>query len=478
MRFFLCKDKSKFTKSQNIKQYGDWYFIHEDDVKVYEDNNHLVLYCGYLIEGDIIEACKNFSFDNQNGNFFAIKLTKDTHKISLDYFQNHKMYLSDKYGIEISNYMPYMTIKEEDIINTTALDATKLKYEREFNVDETFYNHIKFFIPPYDYLQDARDAYEQEIWDSEKLTEYIYECMKSHANVIKTKYPLRYCSLSEGIDSCTQSLFFYDDLQLLYDISPCDAGAVHLRCIKETQERFPNTHHYTWHTEENKEECIKYLTDSSCRHQYVLPTSKQIAMQEQQPNIVMYGVNGNEMFVRDFIPHMLLLCLTYYEHDTIKMKEKLHAEIDSKRSHYGVTYSLPSDGNWITTDTYVTAFMRQYFKEHIKEKPYLWKEKQKTFEEGFLMATTPKLYTRVINTNDNIMCASIYNDRRIFHEVLKMKNHYLISDIMNGPIQRSIINKFEHKFTTPSNDVLAASYDTLYAATYEATHQRDLGQNI
>ena len=478
MRFFLCKDKSKFTKSQNIKQYGDWYFIHEDDVKVYEDNNHLVLYCGYLIEGDIIEACKNFSFDNQNGNFFAIKLTKDTHKISLDYFQNHKMYLSDKYGIEISNYMPYMTIKEEDIINTTALDATKLKYEREFNVDETFYNHIKFFIPPYDYLQDARDAFAQEVWDIEKLTEYIYDCMKSHAQVIKAKYPLRYCSLSEGIDSCTQSLFFYDDLQLLYDISPCDAGAVHLRCIKETQERFPNTHHYTWHTEENREECIKYLTDSSCRHQYVLPTSKQIAMQEQQPNIVMYGVNGNEMFVRDFIPHMLLLCLTYYEHDTIKMKEKLHAEIDSKRSHYGVTYSLPSDGNWITTDTYVTAFMRQYFKEHIKEKPYLWKEKQKTFEEGFLMATTPKLYTRVINTNDNIMCASIYNDRRIFHEVLKMKNHYLISDIMNGPIQRSIINKFEHKFTTPSNDVLAASYDTLYAATYEATHQRDLGQNI
>ena len=478
MRFFLCKDKSKFTKSQNIKQYGDWYFIHEDDVKVYEDNDHLVLYCGYLIEGDIIEACKNFSFDNQNGNFFAIKLTKDTHKISLDYFQNHKMYLSDKYGIEISNYMPYMTIKEEDIINTTALDATKLKYEREFNVDETFYNHIKFFIPPYDYLQDARDAFAQEVWDIEELTEYIYDCMKSHAQVIKAKYPLRYCSLSEGIDSCTQSLFFYDDLQLLYDISPCDAGAVHLRCIKETQERFPNTHHYTWHTEENKEECIKYLTDSSCRHQAFLPTSKQIAMQEENPDIIMYGVNGNEMFVRDFIPHMLLLCLTYYEHDTIKMKEKLHAEIDSKRSHYGVTYSLPSDGNWITTDTYVTAFMRQYFKEHIKEKPYLWKEKQKTFEEGFLMATTPKLYTRVINTNDNIMCASIYNDRRIFHEVLKMKNHYLISDIMNGPIQRSIINKFEHKFTTPSNDVLAASYDTLYAATYEATHQRDLGQNI
>ena len=39
-------------------------------------------------------------------------------------------------------------------------------------------------------------------------------------------------------------------------------------------------------------------------------------------------------------------------------------------------------------------------------------------------------------------------------------------------------NKIEHEFTTPSNDILAASYDTLYAATYDATHDRDLGQHI
>ena len=94
------------------------------------------------------------------------------------------------------------------------------------------------------------------------------------------------------------------------------------------------------------------------------------------------------------------------------------------------------------------------------------------------MVTTPKLYTRMISNNNNVMCSSLYNDRRIFHEVLKMKNHYLVNDIMNGPIQRSIINKFEHLFTTPSNDVLAANYDELYSTTYDATHQRDLGQHI
>ena len=478
MKFLLCKDKNKFTKRQTIESYGEWSFIRDTKIKMWVGPDHMVLYCGYLIEGDINEVCKNFSFNDKNGNFFAIKLTKNDYEISVDYFQNHKIFVANKYGIEISNHIPYMTIKQEDVSRTEAFDATKLEFEREFEDSDTLYEHIKSFLPSYNYLQDARDAFAQEVWDIEELTEYIYDCMKSHAEVIKENYPLRYCSLSEGIDSCVQSLFFYDDLHLLYDIFPCDAGAVHLRCIKETQEKFPNTHHYTWNTADNKTGCLDYLVDSSCRWHSILPTCKQVTMQDKKPDIVMYGVNGNEMFVRDFIPHMLLLCLTYYEHDTIKMKEKLHDEIESKRGHYGVTYSLPSDGNSITTDIYVRKFMRTYFKEHIEEKPYLWKEKQKTFEHDFLMVTTPKLYTRVISNNNDVMCSSLYNDRRIFHEVLKMKNHYLVSDIMNGPIQRSIINKFEHSFTTPSNDVLAANYDELYSATYDATHERDLGQNI
>lgn len=83
MRFFICKDKSKFTKDWNIENFGDWYFIRENDVELFEGENFIVLYSGYLIDDDIHEVCKNFSFKKANGNFFAVKLTKDNYELSL-----------------------------------------------------------------------------------------------------------------------------------------------------------------------------------------------------------------------------------------------------------------------------------------------------------------------------------------------------------------------------------------------------------
>ena len=141
MKFFICKDKFKFTKKQTIESYGEWSFIRDTKVKMWVGPDHIVLYCGYLIEGDINEACKNFSFNDENGNFFAVKLTKTDYEISLDYFQNHKLFVADKYGIEITNYLPYMTINLTDVVRK------KLKYdeyEREImpKESETFYGHI------------------------------------------------------------------------------------------------------------------------------------------------------------------------------------------------------------------------------------------------------------------------------------------------------------------------------------------------
>ena len=478
MRFFLCKDKSKFTKSLSIEQYGDWYFI-RDNINVWEGPDYLVLYCGYLIEGDIIEACKNFSFNDENGNFFAIKLTKDTYEISLDYFQNHKIFVADKYGIEISNYIPYMTINKEDIVRTEPLDCDNFERELSDNETTTFYEHIKSFLPSYDYLQDVKDAIDQEVWKNEdELAEYIHECMLSHSDVIKENYTNRFISLSEGIDSAVQSQYFYFDQQYLYDFSPCDAGEMHLKYIKIQQAKFPNTNHYTFYSEDNKKECIEHLVDSSCRWQSILPTSKQINMCIEKPDIVLYGVNGNEMFVRDLVSHMLLLCLKYYEVDTEQMKRNMLNDLVLKQSHYGVTYSLPSAENEITVDIYIRKFLREWFLEDIETRHYLYKKSYEEFEHALLMLCTPKLYTRMISANNDVMCSSLYNDRRIYHEFLKMDNRFLEGNALDGPIQRTILKKFNHSFTTPSNDVLVGDYEELFTTTYEATHERDLGQYI
>ena len=41
--------------------------------------------------------------------------------------------------------------------------------------------------------------------------------------------------------------------------------------------------------------------------------------------------------------------------------------------------------------------------------------------------TTPKMYTRTVySQNNDVLTASLYNDRRIYHEVLKLPKQYLI----------------------------------------------------
>jgi hypothetical protein len=478
MKFFICKDKSKFTKKQTVESYGEWSFIRDTKVKMWVGPDHMVLYCGYLIEGDINEACKNFSFNDENGNFFAVKLTKTDYEISLDYFQNHKLFVAGKYGIEITNYLPYMTINLTDVVRKK---LTYDEYEREImpKESETFYGHINSFVPPYDYVQDSKDTLAQEHWNSiDDLTDYIHQCMLSHSHVINQNYSNVVCSLSEGIDSAVQSLYFKDAPQYLYDYYPCDAGSIHKKLIKVAQANFPNTHHYTFLQKDNKEECFKQLVDSTCRWNSILPTCKQIVDVGANPDIILYGVNGEEMFIRDLIPHLLVLSLKYYDKDTEIMCENIEKDIESKKGQYGATYSTPSEENWRTSETYVRQFFKKYFKTETKEKWYLYKKDREEFEHALLMYTTPKLYTRVISGNNDIMCSSLYNDRRIYHEFFKMQNHFIEGDAMDAKIQKKILDKYDYECIAPSNDILIADYDELYNHTYEATIDHDLEQNI
>ena len=116
MKYFICKDANKFTK-HDYDQYGQWFWYADDQVKCYQGDGYIVLYCGYLIEGDIVDACERLSFHEENGNFFAVKLTPEGEfELFLDYFNNHKIFIGRKYGTEISNWLPFMTCHEHDIV--------------------------------------------------------------------------------------------------------------------------------------------------------------------------------------------------------------------------------------------------------------------------------------------------------------------------------------------------------------------------
>ena len=479
MRFFICKDKSKFTKQQTIESYGEWSFIRDSKVKMYQGSGFIVLYCGYLIEGNIEEVCKNFSFKEANGNFFAVKLTKEDYQLSIDYFQNHKLFIGDKHGIEITNYMPYMTIKQEDIVRTSVIPD---EYERELSEAErtTYYDRIFIFDPGYDYVQDAKDAFAQEVWhDQTELTEYIHICMKQHTDIIREKYPVIMCSLSEGLDSAVQGMFFRDDRQLLYVVEPCVSADNHKKFIKLAQEQFPNTHCMTYETQYNRQHCLDHLVDSSCRWQSVIPTLMQVKMQDTEPDIIMYGGNGNEMFCRDLIPHMLFLCLKYYNTDKIKMQEDFIADIRTKDNLYGSTYSILKEAEQKSHHGFpalVNKFVSRWF--DTSGTHYLTHKKYEEFEDALISLTTPKLYTRVITGNLDIMASSLYSDRRIFYEFLKSNNNVLSGMALDAPVQRAILDKYNYNFVTPRNDIVSAVYDELYSTSYEATIDHDLEQNI
>ena len=44
MKYFICKDKNKFKKHE-YDQYGQWFWYADDQVKIYQAEDYIVLYC-------------------------------------------------------------------------------------------------------------------------------------------------------------------------------------------------------------------------------------------------------------------------------------------------------------------------------------------------------------------------------------------------------------------------------------------------
>lgn len=450
MRFFICKDPAKFIK-HDYEQFGDWYFYHDDYVRVWQGPDYVVLFAGYLIEGDVSEACQSWSFKLGNGNFFAIKLTLSDYEIVLDYFQQHKIFVAHKYGTEITNWLPLMTIHATDVVRKNLGEG------RELNLNQgvTFYDHVRTYVPDYyDYFYDARQSLQEERWtDLDELADYIHACMTQHSMVIKSLYKKRFISLSEGIDSVLQSQYFYDDPQYMYNVIPCRAGDDGVIYKAQTAKNFPDVTFDQYDTDSGIPDVFEYLHDSSSRVVDAMPTIKKIT--QTKPDIVLYGVNGDEMFFKSLDAHLCLLLLT--------QGDVTESDIKLKRGHYGASYSL---GNSLTSSDYITK----------------WFESKPDFESAsgnLIEHMTPKTYNKHIACNCDVITTSLYNDRRIYHEVFKTSQSHLCGDVMDVPIQRKLLLKNNYtEFKTPFKDAVLASWEGMRYVIPEATLSRDTAQNL
>ena len=136
---------------------------------------------------------------------------------------------------------------------------------------------------------------------------------------------------------------------------------------------------------------------------------------------------------------------------------------------YGADYTVGDDHcPWDYVDIYFDYWLRGMPK---------WRDKH-FMENEMLRQMTPKYYTRAISVNNDVMTGSLFNDRRIYHEVFKMNNEYLREEAMDSPIQRKLLERFEFEFDTPCKDVLYADYDGLHENIFPSTVPHCLEQNI
>ena len=155
------------------------------------------------------------------------------------------------------------------------------------------------------------------------------------------------------------------------------------------------------------------------------------------------------------------------EHNNERYLEAaIQNNIDEKKHHYGASYTL---GTHKTTQTYLDEWFEEWIKPEID-----WD----SAEDNMLKLLTPKFYTRAISTNNNVLTASLYNDRRIYHEVFKTPKSFLLGDSMDSPIQRLLLEQKDYEFVTPHKDVLYAVYEGIFHNIFRATWYRDISQNI
>jgi hypothetical protein len=152
----------------------------------------------------------------------------------------------------------------------------------------------------------------------------------------------------------------------------------------------------------------------------------------------------------------------FFERD---FRETLRQDAINRKEQYGSTYSTSSD-----TEKWIDIFFRRFVDG---EKDY------ENFQYNFYTLLTPKFYTRAISANNDVMSGSLYNDRRIFHEIMRLPLDWLIEHGMDAPfLKRLLKDKFNYDFTTPYKDAVDGVYDGVWDNHFEATHTHCLEQNL
>jgi len=572
MKYFVSDTKKLPNK------YGKWYWYADEECKTFQNDDHLVIYAGYVISEETIDevvARNPHELEQANGSYWAVILTQNTAKVVLDYFCQTKCFWRNDGKIEFSNAIYLMPLETADV-NVKELirrlgqySEEELAYQpietfesfRDYIVDSGTYNRVhqeptelkKFYQTPqdaekmkgfyvsqgyagvdayrfekvdntYDFLAideppilskqyDAsqcmtffndvyllqpdfmftavddkveiiriHDTYrdmisamrsEAEYTDRDKLEEYIHKCFTEHSDIIKKQYKGKHIvsSVSEGIDSATQDVYFPDVKKIAYSFDPPNCPLDFKQdMVRYWKERGNDVQ---WDIFDIRNENIAKITkdhikDPTCFYWDSGPSYWQIGILDKKPDVILYGQCGDQMFLhKPFFYFEYMFCQMMKRKDLTgeEKLEQFNKEIKHFRNNFradkikewtaenNVTNYYSSADNILEepkTHTWESAFYGMTKEDLLKE---LEEDDQDGWMHDFTKKATPPLYNREVSINADTLVTSLYCDKRIFFKIMNASNDVMIDSIKHCSIQKNILRKYHnYHIRTPSKD--------------------------
>ena len=501
MKFFIS-NKEKLTN-----KHGQWYWWADKKCNVTQNEKHLVIYSGYVIEEPIDEIVFRdpHLLENSNGTFWAVILTKTSVKVIVDYFCQSKIFYRQTDRIEITNAIYLFPFNSKDIDMPEVMNRLDIpKKQRNYKALTTFerfadinseaifdwggytgsssslgirqYSPSKcktifkntFILEP-DYclevvdnrlnikrIHNTRESIINALSPttpafntSAEIEEYIHFCMDSHASVIKQNYKNITSSLSEGIDSVLQDQYFPDVERIMYNFDPSNAPFDYKqRAIDKTKNKKCRVDQFPLDKDKISKIASEVMNDPSCFYWDTLPTQWQLTNLKSKPDVLLFGQNGDSVFMHQ--PHFYykyMLAKQIPKNISVQQKlEEVNKALNNFKDCYGSKDNLWDQPvkNW--QETFYDMTKEELIKKIDIDSDDVWRE-------DFARKSTPGLYNREISHAGDILVTSLYCDKRMFYKVMSMPKNIMLESIREAQIQKNILkSKFNYNFETPWKD--------------------------
>lgn len=500
MKFFIT------NKKINADRFGNWYYYADKKCKVLQHKDTIYIYFGYLIKGNLEEKItQDFNgLISANGSFTCAKISGDGVEVIVDYFARYKVFAHQKDKlIEITNNFGLLTLGPDDLDMPEAskrlavpkkfLNANHRTGEvahtwdsyhtanhtgEELGLKEmtavchrTIFKNVYMLEPQHklvatnhvhrirlaNFHNDVSTALKSKskFKNVNDLETHIHECMSHHSEVIKKEYKNIHCTLSEGIDSTLQTMYFPDAKKSTYFFTPETVPFEHKEKILE---RFPETHIEEFELEKIHEYCNLYSKDPSIYNFDILPSYCTLKNLDPVADIILYGAGGDEMFLHRSNAIQSQAFQMFYDTDPANVLKNYNNFLMQNQNAYCAKKNIIGSGfetlqeqyshfDW-DNPNYALATLSQYHK----------------FPRDMRDFSLPKratlgMYCRQISAECDTEITSMYYDLDIFFEVYKLKLRDRIENTIDVGIQRNILKRFwNFNFQTPHKD--GASFNT------------------